>query len=493
MLDSLKAVKVGVFVLLAVAAAFLSYRLVEERAADEAGYRVYAIFDDVQGLVTKSRVQIAGIPVGYIDAISLENGRARVDIFIREGVGLYEDARVAKKSASLLGEALLAIYPGDQKRESVSDGDRIAVAEDTPGTDDIMKSVGEIAESVKAVTHQMERVFGNDRGGDQMASALDNLSGALEAVNRTIQQNEQVINRTLANVQATTDVGGPQVLRILDNIEVVTNDMRRILGENREGLTEAGGDVSQAVASFNRSAQKLEDIMEDVRTVTDRTARGEGTIGRLTSDEELIDEVQNVVEDVGDLVAPMGRLQTIVGLQSEYNFLANTFKSYVSLRLQPREDRYYLIELIDDPRGRTEFVQTSVRRSPPADGEPAFYQETRVETKDAFRFSLMFAKRIHFATFRFGVLESTGGFGVDLHLFNDRLELTGDVFAFGEKAFPRLRTRLAFEVVSRLWILGGIDDALNDSSDFFLGAALRFNDRDLKTILPFAGGVSTGG
>jgi phospholipid/cholesterol/gamma-HCH transport system substrate-binding protein len=165
--------------------------------------------------------------------------------------------------------------------------------------------------------------------------------------------------------------------------------------------------------------------------------------------------------------------------------LANTFKNYVSLRLQPREDRYYLIQLIDDPRGHTQFSQTTVRRSPPPDDEPASYTETRITTTDDFRFSLQFAKRIAFATFRFGVIESTGGIGADIHLFDDDLEMNIDIFAFGDNTFPRLRARLAYEVVSRLWVLGGVDDAINETADFFLGAQLRFNDEDLKSILPF--------
>jgi phospholipid/cholesterol/gamma-HCH transport system substrate-binding protein len=225
--------------------------------------------------------------------------------------------------------------------------------------------------------------------------------------------------------------------------------------------------------------------MKDVKTVTERTARGEGTIGRLTQDEKLINEVEGVVEDVSSFTEPIGRLQTIVRLRSEYNFLANTFKNYVGLRIQPREDRYYAFELIADPRGKTTFTQRQVRVSPPPDGEPEFYQETVSETKDAFRFSLMFAKRIHFATFRFGILESTGGLGVDFHLLNDHLEMNTDVFAIGEQQYARLRIALAYEVVKRLWVVGGIDDTLNESRDFFLGAQLRFNDEDLKSILPF--------
>ncbi|MCA9582849.1 MAG: MCE family protein, partial [Myxococcales bacterium] len=234
---------------------------------------------------------------------------------------------------------------------------------------------------------------------------------------------------------------------------------------------------------------QLEDVLSDIQEITGRTAEGRGTLGRLTEDEDLASSVAGAADGLSEIIEPISRLQTIVGIQSEYNFLANSFKNYFELRIQPREDAYYLFQLINDPRGLTEYTQTTVRRSPPAAGEPAFSTETRVTTRDAFRFSLMIAKRIHFATFRFGILESTGGVGTDLHFVDDRLEVTGDVFALGEQAFPRLRLRAAFEIISKLWVIGGIDDALNSSFDFFLGLRLRFNDEDLKSILPFAGGL----
>jgi phospholipid/cholesterol/gamma-HCH transport system substrate-binding protein len=485
MRDTFRSAKVGLLVVVAVAATYLVWRFVDERAGGDGGYRVWAVFDDAQGLVPKSRVRIAGIDVGYIDSIRLWGDQARVDIHVQEGITLYEDARVAKRTASILGESILAVLPGTEGNRVVEDGEQIMVLEDAPSTDDILRSVGQTAQSVERIAAQVERVFGTDEGGDQMASALQNLSEALEGVNRTIQQNEQVISATLRNIEETTDVAGPQIVRILDNVETVTSDVREIVGENREGLTEAGGSVNDTVASINRAAHQLEDVMGDLEEITGRTSAGEGTIGRLTSDEQLIDEIEGIAQGVGDIVGPIGRLQTIVELRSEYNMLANTFKNYVSLRLQPREDRYYLIQLIDDPRGHTQFSQTTVRRSPPPDDEPASYTETRITTTDDFRFSLQFAKRIAFATFRFGVIESTGGIGADIHLFDDDLEMNIDIFAFGDNTFPRLRARLAYEVVSRLWVLGGVDDAINETADFFLGAQLRFNDEDLKSILPF--------
>jgi phospholipid/cholesterol/gamma-HCH transport system substrate-binding protein len=485
MKETYNAAKVGLLVLVVLVASIAIYRFVDEGAQGDEGYKVYAIFDDVQGLVEKSRVLIAGIPVGVIEKISLQGERARVDLRIDGKVKLYKNGSVTQKSASLLGEMLLVIRPGGPPAPPLKSGEMIATEAKGAGTDEIMKTVGQIAESVKNVTAQLERAFGNDVAGQQMSDVLKNLTEAIAGVNRTIQANEEVVSNTLNNVELITEDARPKIREILANVEGVSRELNRALGGNAEGVNKGLSRIDDTVASVQRAAHDLEGSLKDIRQITERTARGEGTIGRLTQDEKLINEVEGVVEGISDVVGPIARLQTIVRLRSEYNFLANTFKNYVGLRLQPREDRYYSFELINDPRGRTTFTQRQVRTSPPRRGEPEFYQETISETRDQFRFTLQFAKRIHFATFRFGILESTGGLGLDLHLLNDNLEINSDAFAIGEQQYARLRVALAYQVLQRMYIVGGVDDMLNDSRDFFLGAQLRFNDEDLKSILPF--------
>jgi phospholipid/cholesterol/gamma-HCH transport system substrate-binding protein len=493
MRDQVKAARVGALVVAALIAAVLVYRLVDERSSRGDGYRVYALFNDAQGLITKSRVTIAGIRVGRIESIRLEGAQARIDIVIDADVALYDDASVRRVSASLLGEYVLAIHPGNPTRPRLGDGDQIRVVEETPTMGDIMEDVGAIASSVRAVAAQLERSFGTDEAGQQMASALRNLSEALEAVNRTIQANEEVVDRTLANVERITAEARPLLEQILRNTEAITADIRALVEANQADLDQSLGEVDDTIASIHRASEQLEAVLADVGEITERTAAGEGTLGRLTSDEHLIDEVEATVEGIADVVGGLARLRTIVELRSEYNFLANTFKNYFSIRIQPREGRYYLIQLIDDPRGRTQLSTTQVRRSPPAAGEPEFWEETRVATTEQLVFTLMLAQRVYFATFRFGILESSGGLALDLHFFDDRLEINSEIFQFGYSQYPRIRIRVAFELVSSLFILGGVDDLLNDRTvDFFLGAMLRFDDQDLAGLFPFVGGAAAG-
>lgn len=518
--NKVKAARVGALVIAAIVGAFVVWRLVDESAGSGDGYHVYAYLNNAHGLITKSRITVAGLPVGSIENIRLETVRvrdlpcepnpdidedmmttvARVDIRVNQDVTLNEDATISRRSASLLGEYILAIDPGTPPADDLGDGDRICNVIESSDTSDLVSDLGAVARSVRRVAEQVERTFGTDEGGRQMQSALRNLTEALEAVNRTIQANEEAVTRTLQNIESITTTAEPQLASILSNVEAVTRDLRSIMEHNRDGLDEGVGEVGPTIASINRASQQLERVLEDVGEVTERTAAGEGTIGRLTSDEHLIDETEEVVESINSLVGGLARLRTVVGLRSEYLFLANAFKNYIEIRLAPGEDRYFLIQLVDDPRGRTQFTTTQVRTSPPRDRDPAFYEEVRATTSEQLLFSLQLAKRLYFFTFRFGILESSGGLGVDLHFFEDRLEINADLFRFGDQQFPSLRVRFNYEIVSTLYVLGGVDNILNadpstpsnNGVDFFLGAMLRFDDNDLIGMLPFLGGLAGG-
>ena len=466
MRETWNAARVGLMVALGLAVTFAVYRYVDERSTSDAGYGVYSYFDDVQGLSPKSRVLVAGIPIGYISKIRLEGNRARVDLRISGEIALYEDASVTMRSLSLLGERVLVIRPGTPGLPEIPDGGEIRVADRGVSTDDIMVTVNDIANSVKKITAQLERVFGTEEAGDRMESALRNLSDALE------------------NIKTVTDEAGPRIVRIMENVELATDDLSEIIHKRKDEIDQGIGEVDDTIASIHRAADQLNAVLADVKEVTGRTARGEGTIGRLTQDEALIDEVEGVAEGLNSFVGGLNRLRTIVELRSEYYALTNAFKTYFSIYLKPREGRYFLVQFVDDPRGSVSVSESIIRQSPPPLFYPAEYRRTEITRSNRLKFSAEFGKTIGFATFRFGIIESTGGLGLDVKVIRDRLEINTDLFEFGRRVWPRLRVRAGFEIVKRFWLLAGIDDAINPSRDYFVGLQLRFDDEDLKPLIP---------
>lgn len=477
------AAKVGMFAVVTLLAGYFIYRFVSKDGNGGDGYSVYVLLKDATGISKHSQVRIAGIPVGTISNIRLERGLARIDMRINSDVALYEDAAVAKVSSSLLGEYFLSIAPGTEGKRRLKDGDRIKNVIEAATTDQILKDVADIATDVKRVSQALAESIGTERGKENLKDTLENLAQVTEALNETVRENRQSIRNILVNVENITSRSQPEIQTILENVRETTKEVRELLAKSAPG--ESAGEVRQVIEKVNRASDSLESALKNIDEVSGRLERGEGTLGRLTKDERLINEVEGVAESVGEFVGGLSRLQTIVVLRTDYQFLTRGVKSYLELRLQPREDKYYLIEVVNDPRGSTRIERTSVTTN--NTNQPPRYDELRYVTTNAFRFSLQFAQSFGPFTGRFGIKESTGGVGLDLLLFQNRFELRQDLFGFGEVVIPRWRISLGYEFVTRLWLLGGVDDLLNPvNRDYFIGVQLKFNDEDLKSILPFA-------
>jgi phospholipid/cholesterol/gamma-HCH transport system substrate-binding protein len=508
------ALKVGITFIGALALGYWAFMMLAKGrcAGEQPTLQVHAFFHDATGLVEKSRVQIAGLNVGHIVSRELnvqpprpelvtEKRFARITVALaakKGAITLYSNAAVIKTSASLLGEFYLEIDPGsyewtdDQGRRHVGEvlhnGDEIRRVKEAVTSDQLMRQVSDVVPVLKGIAEDI-RVF--TRG--PLKEISSNISEGI-AENRTALKN------TLANLERITrdieGITGPtrgDVRVIIDDIKHITSGVRTLVGTGDKEVQETSGKLKHGLDKLNDAITKLDLTLDNTQKITGGVEGGKGTVGRLIKDETLINEVEGVVHDAGTFVRQITGLQTIVGLRSEYNFMANTIKTYVSVELRPRPDKYYLIELIDDPRGTRHVTQRTVRSDDPS--KPALVREEITETTDKFRFSFQFAKQISLATFRFGIKESSGGVGVDLRFFRDHLSVSTDVFEFAANAWPRLKVLAAWEFFRRLYVVGGVDDAINsrpqDGSgggrDFFIGAQVRFNDEDLKGLLLFGG------
>ncbi|HZS32358.1 MAG TPA: outer membrane lipid asymmetry maintenance protein MlaD [Methylomirabilota bacterium] len=104
---------VGVFMLAGILAlGYLSINLGRVDLFGRRGYVVYADFPTVGGLQSGASVEIAGVPIGRVQAITLKDYQARVALRIDDGVKLQDDAIVSIKTKGLIGEKFVQISPG---------------------------------------------------------------------------------------------------------------------------------------------------------------------------------------------------------------------------------------------------------------------------------------------------------------------------------------------------------------------------------------------
>ena len=122
---------VGLFVLAGLAAiGYLSLQVGGVSYKGNRGLELVAIFDDIGGLTDRAPVSIAGVTVGSVKRIELdEYMRARVVMDLDSELELPADTSVAIRTAGVLGDQFLAMEPGADE-ELLKPGEEIAFTED---------------------------------------------------------------------------------------------------------------------------------------------------------------------------------------------------------------------------------------------------------------------------------------------------------------------------------------------------------------------------
>jgi len=103
---------------------YLSIKLGRMEVLGGEGYEVHALFSNSGGLKKGSSVTIAGVEVGRVNGVFLEDYHAKVVMNVSEGIKIQEDAIASIKTRGLIGEKFVEVTPGGAE-ETVPPGGRI--------------------------------------------------------------------------------------------------------------------------------------------------------------------------------------------------------------------------------------------------------------------------------------------------------------------------------------------------------------------------------
>lgn len=126
-----KETSVGVFVLICLlCVGYLTVKLGKMEVLGDNTYTLFARFPSVAGLRSGAEVEIAGVPVGKVASISLDNEEAlaRVVLAIRKDVQLSEDVIASVKTSGLIGDKYIKLTPGGSL-DILEPGDEITETE----------------------------------------------------------------------------------------------------------------------------------------------------------------------------------------------------------------------------------------------------------------------------------------------------------------------------------------------------------------------------
>jgi phospholipid/cholesterol/gamma-HCH transport system substrate-binding protein len=498
------AAKVGAFVLVILAVlGYLILRIEDVQLTRGGGTQeVKVLFDSVAGLNEKADVRIAGVKKGKVSKVELtSDGRALATLAIDGDVQIRQGATARVANLGLLGEKYVELDPGPPTAPPVAEGREVVLVGSQPASiDDVTTQVSEIAEDVKAITASLRSTMAGAEGQQRIEEIFENVRGITAQVRLLIEANRGNVNATAENLRAITDNLRVEIPRIAASIDRVAVTFGGTVGENRE-------DVRVIVENLRGLSSDLRTTADNLNTITGNVRSGQGTIGKLFTDdvahERLVGALESVESGVGELrntLGRIGRLQLDLGIAAEYQagldedptgFEGNS-RTTVQARIVPNPElnRFYNIELTDIPKGQIKDTITERTVLDPLTGEEStlITRETRRKREWVVSAQAGWQLDDNLAV-RLGLFDGAGGVGAD-YAFNDRVRVTGEAYDFGEKydVRPHLRLYGAYTLrqerpnMPLMFVTTGVDNLLNDNSIIF-GGGIRWRDEDLKYLL----------
>jgi phospholipid/cholesterol/gamma-HCH transport system substrate-binding protein len=489
-------------------------------------FTTWAMFRDGSRLPVGSQVVIAGVRVGEIDALAIEGRMARISMRLRNDVEIWDDAFAAKRASSLLGDSYIEILPGgpidaskpDPARRRLVSGEPIPRVLEGGSTDKTLRAVETAMPIIDNAVGRASAFLLEARRtvsgpvAERMKEADEWVaSGAIEAPLRSADRGVTAFEEGATSIAGATDGIAPRAIAAMD-------DFAADVAGAQKDMAQAQVDLVETLTNARKRMDELDPYLERARVATAELAgepstdpaAEQGTLARMINDRELGDDIRDATEAGADFTDGLDRLKATLGFRVEFNFFAVQPRFYVVAEIDARNDKFYVVELEKGALGVTDISLTDVP------GSDQYVHRTVIEER--LRFTAQFGKRWGIVRGRVGIKESTPGLGVDLLGWNGRLKLSADLFDATYDRAPRLKLAGALAVFRSVYVVAGIDDALNPGGympiapwspgsttsgdtvpiwfeelhygrDVFVGALLQFTDADLATLLRVYGAV----
>lgn len=283
-----KEVIIGVLVLVSMALLFIGIDFLKGVNVFKAANYYYATYTDVAGLSTSAPVTINGFKVGQVRSVEYQYdnpGHVVVEFSVDKALRIPQGSQ-AVITTDLLGTATIALRMGADRSAFYSVGDTVATGVDaglmSAVSNDVMPAVSAIIPKIDSLITGLNTLV-SDPALSASVRRMDNITADLGA---SVQ--------SLRTVMAAMEPVSRNVTSITANVDTISGNLSTVSGEL------AAAPVDSIMGELNRTVANLEQL-------TAALNNPDSSIGRLTSDPELYNNINSTVMSLDSLFVDIKR------------------------------------------------------------------------------------------------------------------------------------------------------------------------------------------
>ncbi len=289
--EQLMRLRVGIFVLGLLGLFMVFVLTIGSRSRIfERHYNLHAFFSNIEGLNVGAPVRLAGTSVGSVDDITFSKDLASKKIRVTMSLDarlqdrIREDSIASIGTIGLVGDKVLELTVGSPDEPALPPGATIASV-DPPDYATLLQKGDQIVNNVVKISDALNQLVGG--GG---AKARQDLADSIASFNRIMSEIEQGTGLLHALVY---EKRSGNILKELSATTVALQQLAHLMRQfqNKKGMAH----VLFADPRAESIMADLEQTSRNLKSVSDRLAQGEGTLGALIDDPTLYEDLSSLL------------------------------------------------------------------------------------------------------------------------------------------------------------------------------------------------------
>ena len=266
-----KEIKVAVLVILSIVLFYWGFAFLKGKNLFDTSTKLYAVYDNVAGLVVSAPVTINGLIIGKVNAIEmLPDGKMKVELIITN-----EEIKIAKSSVAqimdsgLIGGREIAIINNFSDTNYTQSADTLKTSNKLGLTAELANQIGPVKDKVEVLLENANKLIENlnttlDASTQQKLKAsiaslevtMSEFSEISKNANEILSENKSKLNATLSNFEKTSN-----------NLNTMTTSLEK--------------------ANLGATVKKLEATINNVNGILTNLEQGKGSMGKLLNDDAM--------------------------------------------------------------------------------------------------------------------------------------------------------------------------------------------------------------
>ena len=508
--------KVGIFFIIGIIMLFaLSTQVGSFSLSKEDAYKIDVQLDDVNGLEKNAKVKSRGINIGKVADFSLSKDNVVVTLNIKKGIKIPQDSEVSIKQESMLGVKYVEITFSNNI-EILKKGDTLQKNTSYASFDQTSDTINVTAINLNKFIIRLDKLISQNeknftallinfkdvgaqfkQTGITINDKLPKLMDEIYATSQEFKQTGNMLNKSLPTLINKYELLANEYTKTANTLNNDLPDLFKKYKDLADEFKKTGvilnNDLPNMINNYNNVATEFtktaQTINKDLPSVFTKFKKAEdGVIGIIDDNRKnLHTTIQNIDDTFTEVKSASRKIKSSFDKIDKY--LSSTTQSRLTVGFDTayiQNDRYNKTNFSVDysPKPTIHYLATLTSAN-----DYRLGQSTNIHEDNRNLVTAQYAKDFNNYRLRAGIIESTGGVGIDYFAKNKQLKLSLDAYDFnayndarGTKA--HLRAIANYTIKKHIQVYTGYDNFLNkESRTVYFGLGVKFEDDDLKYLL----------